>query len=167
MRRNRKGKIWEYLNALGILEKGSVEEIKAAKRQYRLNYFIEFRKEYRKKKQEYGVYYSKENGEHDRIIQAAQKHNLTTAAFIQLSSLAYIDKKYIVPNRQQVDQLECLLSDCLDQVRGLASQKERFLWNREQKLIAIEKRIERLEAQINQVFRNPPLLNHDRQNQVA
>jgi len=167
MSRNPKGKIWEYLNKVGVLEKGSEEEIKTAKRKYRLNYFIEFRKQYRKKKQEYSVYYSKENAEHTKISQAAKKHNLTPTAFIRLSSLAYIDKKYIVPNQEQVAHLEQLLSDCLNEVRVLVSKKEKFFWAKEDKFNAIEKRIEKLEEQINNAFRNPPLLNHDCQNQVA
>ena len=157
--------LWNYLNELGVLEKGSDEEIKAAKKQYRLKYFIEYRRQYRKNKSEYSVYYSKQNGEHNRIIQAAKKHNLTPTAFIHLSSLAYIDKQYIVPNQEQVTRLEQLLADCLNEIKVLVSRKERFFWDKEQKLTAIEKRIEKLEAQINSVFRNPSL--YDRQNQVA
>lgn len=166
MLRNRRGKIWEYLNERGVLEKGTDEEIKKAKRKYRLRYFIEFRKQYRKKKHEYHVYYSKENGEFNKIVNAAKKHNLTPVSFIHLSSLAYIDKKYVVPNPEQVAHLEQLLSECLNEVRVLASQKERFFWDREQKINAIEKRIERLLVQINDVFRNPSLV-YDRQNQIA
>jgi hypothetical protein len=168
MRKIASAGLWKYLDELGVLEKGSNEEIKAAKKQYRLKYFIEYRKQYRKKKPEYSVYYSRESGEHNRIIQAARKHNLSPTSFIRLSSLAYIDNKYIVPNQEQVAHLEQLLADCLNEVKTLVSRKERFFWDREEKINAIEKLIQKLEAQIDDVFRNPPLaINYDRKNKIA
>jgi hypothetical protein len=161
--------MWEYLDELGVLEKGSDEEIKAAKKAYRKKYLLEFKQKQRKNKPEYNIYYSKENGEHNRIIQAAKKHELTPTAFIRLASLAYIDRKYLVPNWEQVATLEQLLSECLNEVKVLVCRKERFFWDREQKIIAIEKRIEKLETQVNALFRNPPLVSthYDRQNQIS
>jgi hypothetical protein len=40
-------------------------------------------------------------------------------------------------------------------------------WEREQKFEAIEKRIERLEIQIGETLRNPPIAKHGYQNQIA
>jgi hypothetical protein len=62
--------------------------------------------------------------------------------------------------------LEQLLSECLNEIKMLVKSKERFFFGREDKLDAIEKRIIKLESQINEVFRNPPLI-HDHKNQVA
>src|ERR1041384_5859285 len=74
MREHGRGGLRKYLYELGVLEKGSQEEIKAAKKAYWKGYFFAYKQWQRKKKPEYNVYYSKENGEHDRIIQAAKKH---------------------------------------------------------------------------------------------
>jgi hypothetical protein len=151
-----------------VLERGTDEEIKAAKKAYRKNYLLHYKQQQRKKKPEYNVYFSKENGEYERIALAAKGHNMTVTAFVHLASLAYLQNTFVVPNRLQVAQLEQLLSDCLNEIRQLVSKKERFYWDREDKLRTIEKRIEKLEMQVNEVFRNPPMLSHnDRQNQIA
>ena len=137
--------MWKYLDEIGILEKGSDEEIKAAKKTYRKNYLLRFKQEQRKKKPEYNVYFSKENGEYDRIFRAAKKHKMTVTAFVHKASLAYIGKIYIVPDKMQVEQLEQLLSECLNEIQLLVSKKEKFFWDRDNKLQAIEKLIEKLE----------------------
>lgn len=169
MRKNAASGMWKYLDEIGILEKGSDEEIKAAKKAYRKNYLLRFKREQRKKKPEYNVYFSKENGEYDRIFRIAKKHKMTVTAFVHKASLAYIDKTYIVPDGLQVAQLEQLLSECLNEIQLLVRQKEKFFWDRDNKLQAIEKRIEKLESEIHEVFRNPPLSlpQYDRQNKIA
>ena len=94
--------MWAYLDAIGVLEKGSDKEIKAAKRIYRQNYFLEFKRRQRIKKPEYTVHFSKENGEYETVSLAAKKHKITITAFIHLATLAYIRKTYVVPDRLQV-----------------------------------------------------------------
>jgi hypothetical protein len=166
MRKNRNSKLWEYLEAAGVLENGTDEEIKAAKRAYRKKYFLEYKQKQRQIKPEYVVNFSKENGEHARILEAAKRHNTSATDFIHSASLAYIEQRFIVPDRMQVAMLEQLLSECLNEIKTLVKSKERFFYSREDKIDAVERRIVKLESQINEVFRNPPLI-HDHQNQVA
>jgi hypothetical protein len=79
-----------------------------------------------------------------------------------------MSQNYLVPNRVQIGRLEQLLSESLNEVQKIARQKERFNWDREQKYEAIEKLILKLERNIGEVFRNPPLLpNHDNKNQIT
>jgi hypothetical protein len=165
--RQRKGKIWEYLNSVGVLEKGTDDEIKAAKRAYRKRYFLEYKQRQRINKPEYTITFSKGNGEHGRIITVAKKHKMSVPAFIHSAVLAYMNQTFVVPDRLQVARLEQLLSECLNEIKTIVREKERFFWQREQKFEAIEKRIERLEFQINDALRNPPLAKHDYQNQIA
>jgi hypothetical protein len=167
MRRNRHSKLWEYLEASGVLEKGSDEEIKAVKRAYRKKYFLEYKKKQRSSKPEYTIKFSKSNGEHATVTLAAKRHKLTVTAFIHSATLAYLRNSYIVPDRIQIARLELLLSECLNEIKTLVKPKKRFFWEREQKFERIEKRIEKLEVQINEIFRNPPMLSNDRQNQIA
>ncbi len=166
MRKNRNGKLWEYLESAGVLEKGTDEEIKAVKKAYRKKYLLEYKQKQRQGKPEYVINFSKENGEHERILKAAKQHNISATAFIHSASLAYIEQRFIVPNRMQVALLEQLLSECLNEIKTLVKAKERFFFHREDKIEAIEKRIIKLETQIGEVLRHPPLI-HDHQNQIA
>jgi len=166
MRRNRHSKLWEYLESTGVLEKGSDEEIKAIKRAYRKKYFLEYKQKQRSSKPGYTINFSKGNGEHASVTAAAKRHNLTVTAFIHSATLAYLRNTYIVPDRIQIARLELLLSECLNEIKTIVKPKEKFFWERERKFDAIEKRIEKLETQINEVFRNPPMLSNDRQNQI-
>lgn len=148
--------MWEYLESTGVLERGNDEEIKAAKKAYRKIYHLNYKRSQRMQKPEFNVYFSNKNGEFGRVEQAAKKHHLTVTAFIRKSVLAYLENRYIVPDPLQVARLERVLSDCLNEIQGIVKAKERFLFEREDKYKAIEKRIELLETQIDSIFRHPP-----------
>ncbi len=165
-RNNRNSKLWEYLESTGVLEKGNDEEIKAAKKAYRKQYYLLYKQKQRVNKPEYIIHFSKENGEHGRITLAAKQHKMTITAFVHSASLAYLSNTFVVPDSHQIARLELLLSECLNEIKTIVHTKEKYFWEREQRLERIEKRIEKLEGQINEVFRNPPLL-HDHKNQIA
>lgn len=154
---------WEYLEASGVLEKGSDEEIKAVKKAYRKKYFTEYKRSQRKRNAEFTVVLSKFDGVFERINNAATKHHLSIPAFLKKAALAYLEKIYIVPNRLMVANLEQLLSNCLNEIKGITYSKERW-WEREHKLDRIEKRIAKLETEMNALFQNPALYSHDHQN---
>ena len=159
--------LWKYLDELGILEKGSDFEIKAAKKEYRKKYLTNYKKRQREHKPEFTINFSKAKGEYETILIAAKKHKRTPASFIRSAVFAYLQQSFIVPNIQQVVMLEQLLSDCLNEIKSITSKRDQFFWDKEQKIEMMEKRIVRLEAEISRLFRNPPLLaNHDHQNQV-
>lgn len=162
--------MWEYLESLGILEKGSKEEINIAKKTYRKKYLLEFKQKQRLKKPEFNINFSKENGEFNKVVKEAEKHHCTITSFIHDATLAYISQSYVVPNTLQIAQLEQILSDCLNEIQTIVRFKEKFHWERDRKLETIEKRIEKLEKQIDEVFRHPTLLSstsHDHQNKVT
>lgn len=165
MRKNRNSKMWEYIVSVGA-ENGTHEEIKSAKHAYRKAYFLTYKQRQRKVKPEHAVKFSKSNGEYERVKRAAKLHSMTITGFIQSAVLSYIGNTYIVPDKAQVARLEQLLSECLNEIKTIIRPREKYFWERERRLEAIEKRIEKLEVQINEVFRNPPML-HDRQNKTA
>lgn len=154
-RKNNNG-LWEYLETLGVLENGTDEEIKAAKRAYRKYYLLKYKRDQRTHKPEFTINFSNEKGEFHRIKFAAIKHKMTITAFIKKAALAYLEQKFVVPNADQVARLEQALAECLNEIQAIVKQRERFFWDKERKFVMIEKRIEKLEAEINQVFRNPP-----------
>lgn len=157
------GGMWDYLDSVGVLEKGTDAEIKAAKKAYRKQYFLQYKRCQRAKKPEYTINFKEESGEHGRIVLAAEKHHMTIPQFLKAAILAYLERKYVVPNRDQVAFLEQALSSCLNEIQAIARKKERSFWDRNDKLESIEKRIVGLENEIDRLFRKPPLLqsSHD------
>ena len=167
MRKTPKGSpLWKYLEACGVLEHGTDEQIKAAKRQYRKNYMLAYRKRERKEKPEYIINLSRKNGEFQNMACAARRHSMPITAFLRNATLAYINKTYIVPDRFQVARLEQLLAQFLNEVQRIAPPKDKYSSEREQeKYHAIEKRITDLQKQLGEALRNPPLLdNYDTEN---
>jgi hypothetical protein len=159
---------WLYLESLGVLEHGTDEEIKEAKRQYRKKYHLQYKQNQRQHKPEFVINLSKENGEYHRVLTASKAHHLSVSAFIQKAVFAYMENRYLVPNPLQVALLEQLLADCLNEVKTILNTKERFFWESERKLENIEKSISQLQVKITELFRNPPLApTHDHQNQIS
>jgi hypothetical protein len=169
MRKTPKGSpLWKYLEACGVLENGTDEQIIAAKRQYRKNYLHHFKQKQRKAKPGFTVMLSKENGQYDTISLAAKKHSLAITAFLREATLAYIHQYYIVPDRMQVARLEQFLAQYLNEVQRIAPVREKYSWEWEQKYEAIEKRIVAMQMQIKEALSNPPLAsNHDSQNKIT
>lgn len=167
--------LWEYLERIGILENGTDDEIKAAKKTYRKEYLLKFKQKQRKHKPEFTVNFSNEKGEFYTVKNAAIKHKLTITAFVKRATLAYINQKFIVPNIDQIARLEQILSQCLNEIQSIVKVKDRFFWESDKRLEKIENRIAKLETEINDVFRKPPLVKqntlqqhseYDNQNQI-
>ncbi|MBI4946485.1 MAG: hypothetical protein HY840_08805 [Bacteroidetes bacterium] len=148
--------LWAYLDSVGVLENGTEEEIKQAKKQYWKKYFLQYKQNRRKDRPEFPIGLSKKNGEYERIKRAASSHNMTTSSFLKKSALAYINKVYLVPDRQQVSGIEQMLSQILNEVR----QRKNLPY------MEIEKRIEAIEMKVDKLLRHPPeiiaTINHDR-----
>jgi hypothetical protein len=148
--------MWAYLDASGVLENGTEEEIKAAKKAYRKLYLLNYKRKQRASVPEFIVCLSKNDGEYSRILSSAKSHGRTIPAFLRMATLAYISKTYIVPDRLMVARLEQLLSQCINEIQTIVEQKEKYFWGKEQKFKDIEKRIEILELRISEVFIHPP-----------
>jgi len=160
--------LWDYLEAIGVLQNGSKEDIKAAKRAYRKDYLLAFKRRQRSAKAEYTISFSKADGEHGRIVQAARTHAMSVSAFVRKAALAYLDQTYLVPHPHQVVHLERLLSECLNEIKAIGRSREKFFWERENKLERIETLIEKMERRVDEALRHPPLLNqNDHQDKIA
>ncbi len=153
--KRKRSKMWEYLEASGVLEKGNENEIKAIKREYRKKYYLEYKRMSRTEMPEYTIRLSKKNGEYSKILNASRKHKRTVTRFIRESALAYIDQRFLVPDPILIADLEIILSNCLNEINKIVDKKTNFIWGTENKIESIEKRIIKLEQEINEVFRNP------------
>lgn len=155
MRLKKQSPLWEYLEASGVLEHGSDEEIKAVKSEYRKQYLLLYKRNKRGNTKEYSISLKKESRELSLLMKSAKIHSLTVPEFIRQSALAYCEQKYLIPHPYQVAELEQLLSSCLNEIRTLTTKRDRFFWDAEMKLERIEKRVIELEQSIYQLFRNP------------
>jgi hypothetical protein len=148
--------LWLYLDQSGVLEKGTDAEIKAVKKQYWKKYFLAYKQTRRKDRPEFPIGLSKKNGEYARVKKEACSHGMTTTSFLKKAAFAYMSKTYLVPDREQVSNIEQMLSQILNEVR----QRKNLPY------MEIEKRIEVIEVKINKLLRDPPEItataNHDR-----
>lgn len=145
--------MWAYLDSLGVLEKGTDEEIKRAKKEYRKIYLLGYKRNQRKTKPEFSVLFSKKGDEFKNVSDAAWEHNTSVTNYIKLAVLAYTAKTFLVPDKEQVGRLEQLLSQCRNEIRGVC--KNRLIEN---KYSLIEKRIDCMENTIAELLRHPPSL---------
>jgi len=154
----RKGALWAYLDAVGVLEKGTEEEIKVAKRAYWKQYILNYRRKQRTDKPEFIVWLSKKNGDYFKIFISAKQHKMAMTTFLRTAALAYVNKTFIVPDRLQLAELKQLLSNSLNEIQSIVKQKERYFWGKEQKFKDIEKCIEKLETDLTKKLEQPNTL---------
>lgn len=154
----KKSGVWLHLLSTGILDTGSPDEIKTAKREYWKQYHYNHRRAQREEQPEVVIGLARTDGTYERISIAAAKHKMTLAAFIRTAALSYLTQTYIVPDRAFLAHLAQLLSQCANEVQAIAGANEKYFWQREHKIETIDARIERLENEILELFRNPPTL---------
>lgn len=150
--------LWAYLESSGVLVTGDAQMIAAAKQQYRKTYLKAYKQKQREQKPEFLVQLSRKDGEVSRIVSAAKKHQLSVTAFLREATLAYIDRRYLLPDRIVVGKLVAILESCLNEIRTMTSSKIKSAYVIDERYEAIEKRITTLENEINQLICHPQLL---------
>ena len=154
MSKRSNSKLWQYLEEQGVLEHGTDEQIKRAKRAYKKIYIFNYKRKQRHANPEYIISFSSQKGEHKKVTEASKEHNTSVTKFIKSATLAYIDKTYLVPDKDQVAELEQTLSQCRNEIQRISRNRIQAVKDLIQ---AIERRISDMEASINDLFRNPPL----------
>ena len=147
--------IWKYLEEKGVLVNGTDAEIKQAKREYKKIYILSYKRKQRQTNPEYSILFSSQNGEHKKVADASKEHKTSITKFIKSAVLAYLDKTYIVPDKEKVAELEQILSQCRNEIKTIAKNRIQPVID---KIQAIEKRISEMEESINNLFRNPPTI---------
>lgn len=154
----KKSGVWQHLFATGILDKGTPEEIAEAKRAYWKQYHYNHRRTQRQEQPEVVVALPRSDGTYTTITGAAKKHKLSVAAFLRTATLAYLSQAYVLPDRAMLAHLRELLSQCANEIQAIAGAKEKYFWQREQKIETMEARIEKLDREIQELLCNPPTL---------
>lgn len=124
MRKIRSKPLIEYLESVGALATGNDEVIRKAKKDYRGKYYTAYRAERRRKGLEILLSISEENRK--RFLSSARYHRMKLPAFIVNSANAYLDGRYIVPDRETVATIQTLLYQLQEDIRKLASRKSWF-----------------------------------------
>lgn len=91
-----------------FLETGHANAIEEAKRLWRRKYKAEWRRAKRKQAKEITTSWEKE--EYRTLRDEAKRHRQSVTGFIKQSAQAYMDKRYIVPDEEQVTKIMQLLA---------------------------------------------------------
>lgn len=108
MKRAKKKGIYDYLDSIKVLETGTDEEIALARKTYWKSYKTEWRRKKRKEEKELTTSWTAD--ELTELINAAKKHKVSKTKFIKISTLAYIDKRYIGTDQIEVRRIAQLLA---------------------------------------------------------
>ncbi len=111
---------YKYLDP--FLEKGNNAEIKKAKAEWRRKYKAEWRKLNRKENKEITIPWTK--NELKILFAESKKHNLSNTRFIKKATLAYIDKRYIIPDVLAVRTLLQFLAMQYNSILEMINEKE-------------------------------------------
>ena len=88
--------VYDYLNSTKVLETGSDQDIANARQEYWKAYKAEWRKRQRQETKEFTIVCTL--SEAKDILEAARRHKRSRSKFIKESCLAYINKRYLVPD---------------------------------------------------------------------
>lgn len=146
-------KLLQFLENSGALGSGDPERIKAAKRAYRREYMRAYKRRYRAEHGEVRITLNAE--ERGTIDRAAHHHKLERPSFIKQATLAYIGRKYIVPDRQIVAKAELGIASIASELRTLARTQTSGLLDRAINYRKLSERVDRLETVVREMLHHP------------
>lgn len=100
--------VYSYLLSKGVLENGTKDDIQKAKNDYWREYKAKWRKARRQKEKEIAI--SVNTVELKLLSVEAKRHRMSHTEFIKSAFLAYIQKRFVVPNALEVRKVAQLLS---------------------------------------------------------
>jgi len=121
-RTSRNSSIYAFLQAKGILEKGTHEEIQSARKEYWNDYKRRWRIEKRRKEKEVTLSLSRD--ELKLVTREAKRHNLSQTQFLKQASFAYINRSFIVPNSMEVKRIVQLLSMTYNSLQVMSEEEK-------------------------------------------
>lgn len=147
--------IWKYLEECGVLVNGTEEQINEARRAYKKKYILAYKRKQRAETKEFTILLNKD--ERKKISEAAKNHQMTVVRFLKSAAIAYMNKTYLVPDREAVARIESTLIQILNEIQAIG-KRNKILFGLNP--LAIEKRISKMEEVITEALRNPTALNH-------
>lgn len=108
--------VFKYLQSLGILQE-SPEVIEHAKKKYWNARKLESKKAKAKAEKSFEVSFTQQ--ELQEVAEASAMHNMSRSRFIKQACLAYLRKKYLVPNSDSLQNIKALLARNYSLLQGL------------------------------------------------
>lgn len=93
--------------------------------------------------------------DYDRLKQEAQRHDMKLATFTREAVFAYLDSQYILPNPEQVRELELALRQIGNDISQIAHYANSRESEQQIDLPAIGRLLAKLEEEISQALRHP------------
>lgn len=118
-RRNKCG-VYQYLDRLGLLEKGSEDAIAAAKKEYWKQYKYAWLKNKRMNKA-LTIYLN--DAEFALTNKYAHMHKRSNTRYVKDSAMAYMRQTFLVPDPIAVNVIKGLLTQILSQLKIVATDK--------------------------------------------
>lgn len=124
-RSKRYNEFYQFLSP--YLERGNVAEILWAKKEYRRIYKAKWRKVNRTKNKAYTVSWTSEDLK--ALTEASKRHKQKPTQFIKQATLAYINKRFVVPNQQEMNKVLQLVAMTYNAIESIAQEPEIDLSN--------------------------------------
>ena len=144
--------IYQYLDLLKVLESGTEEDITSVRQNYWREYKAKWRRQ--KRKEEMEITTSWTSDELREINKEAKRHKISKTKFIKTSTLAYIDKRYIVPDQIEIRRIAQLLALSYNSIQEMINENALHLQTGK---IILEKIFE-LEREVLVSLHNPKTL---------
>jgi hypothetical protein len=145
---------YEYLQRQGLLDYDASPSVLAeAKREFRKAYQKDYQRNYRKKKVRKDLYFSPQ--EFNRLIALARKHKKPVSKLCKELIFGYMDKRFILPDDEQVRTLELYLRGVTNNLNQLV----RYIHQRKElnhdDIINLRNQVNEIEGEVSRSFRSP------------
>ena len=157
MRKTRKNSsLLQYLTTSGVLERGSEQEIKEAKREFRKKYQKEYKQQYKKRNKDFAITCDAE--EQVQLKIAAQKHGLKPSSFLKKAVFAYCNQTYLIPNVNIMNRILQLLLRYETMIERIAEKDKGAWYKTDRSYQDLEEAIAAIRNEVQEAFANPPRL---------
>ncbi len=146
-----------YLFASGVLESGDSEAIAAAKKAYRKAYLKQKKAAFRAAHTTVSVSFP--NSEAAALQKKAAQYNRKLAPFIKACTRAYVQQQFLLPNEDEVQQLELLLRNIGNNVNQIARHCHRLDIPPVQAIQSVQNILKQWESHISMSLRQPESLD--------
>ena len=150
--------VMEYLSDAGLLDSGDRQAIDAAKKKRRKEYLLMKKREHRKANTSITLTFP--NKEMRRIELEASAHRMKTPAYLRECINSAREQAYIVPNEEEVQQIELLLRNIGNHTNQITRLAHRMTLEPDEALKAIQGHVQHCENVLTAMFRKPRNLEH-------
>ena len=156
MRKTRRSSLWNYLNQVGVLERGDEDEIRQAKKQYRQLYLKRYKQSYKRRNTDFTITCNPE--EKARLIVAAHAHGLKPVHFLKKAAFAYCRQVYLVPHVEVMHSILQLLLRYETTIERVVEKDKGAWYKADRRYEELEQAVTAMREGVQNTLANPSLL---------